>query len=128
MVKREGEMRYYSTYTHTHISHEKQAHTARLTRTRKPSAAVRLSAAEKGGSGSLSMAIQHSTLARTTGPRIPPTAMQHAHAAKRKRQRLRTVYEGLLLNSAQPRRPAQRAPVFIIYNIVFAGDDRIPSE
>jgi hypothetical protein len=53
-----------------------------LTRTRKPSAAVRPSAAEKGGSGYPSKTVHHNAPTQTTSPAqwrrgIPPTAMQH---------------------------------------------------
>jgi hypothetical protein len=63
------------------VSPDYDTHRA-LTRTTKPSAAVRPSAAEKGVLGSPPTTIQHNTPTRTTSQAqwirgIPPTAMQY---------------------------------------------------
>jgi hypothetical protein len=94
--ERERERRGGVNTANTHALHIQTKQTQKLTRTRKPSAAVRPSAAEKAARGSPSTTLQHSTPTRATSQsqwrrEIPPTAIQHAHATKRQRERLKAV-------------------------------------
>ena len=87
---------------------------------------MRASAAEKGVRVSPPTKIQHNTPTRTSSQEqqrrgIPPTATQHAHAAKRERVRLKAAYEGLVLklnalgNPEKPNRDVLRNALLCSY-------------